>query len=114
MRDQDGILSLQDGSWRPKIDLCRHFLVNKGRLRKGSEAFTEPMGEYEGDPQSTINHQVLIQNYRLGADGFSSLREDRRPLDQGVRKMEGAGWREPMDWSTVSFRSVFGSFLIDF
>ena len=46
-------------------------------------------------------------------DVFSSLREDRRPLDQGVRKMEGAGWREPMDWSTVSIRSVFGSFLIE-
>ena len=54
MRDQDGILSLQDGSWRPKIDLCYDFLVYKGSLRKGSAAFTEPMGEYEGDPQSTI------------------------------------------------------------
>ena len=30
------------------------------RIRKGLAAFTEPVGEYEGDPQSTIIIQVLI------------------------------------------------------
>ena len=115
MRVQDGILRLQDGSWRPKNKFTIPFTVYKVSRGMGSAAFAEPMGDFFGGPKNEVRiDHVLIQNLRPGADGFSSLREDRRPLDQGVRKMEGAGWREPMDWSTVSFRSVFGSFLIDF
>ena len=53
MRDQDGILSLQDGSWRPTIDFTQHFLVYEVSFRKGLAAFTDRMGEYEGDPQVT-------------------------------------------------------------
>ena len=53
MRVQDGILRLQDGSWRPKIQFTPSQPVDEGSIRKGLAAFTEPMGEYEGDPQVT-------------------------------------------------------------
>ena len=54
----------------------------------GTAAFARPMGDFFGGPKNEVRiDHVLIQNLRPGADGFSSLREDRRPLDQGVRKM---------------------------
>ena len=53
MRVQDGILRLQDSSWRAQIQFGWSQPVYGGRGGKGSEAFTEPMGEYEGDPQVT-------------------------------------------------------------
>ena len=60
MRVQDGSLRLQDGSWRPTIQFGTGQVVDEGSICKGLAAFTEPMGEYEGDPQSTIIIQVLI------------------------------------------------------
>ena len=66
----------------------------------------------EGPKTKYEKSRSLFKTYVLGADGFSSLREDRRPLVHGPAESTGVGWRKPgglvCGWFFDGFRWFWG------